>query len=156
MSKLEDAWQWMTKPSQERYDEAVAQVNARHAARVAREQERQVTRGRARACGVCGAITTTLRAPVCPTCLSGWDGAPPVELQAFRTYTATPYSDLDQTFRAEAALMAKADWRVTSQAYGGASGAVGATLAFGVLGAAAAKRKPTHLTVVYERNQADH
>ena len=151
MSAWGDLWRVLTTPPQQRMTEIRAGQAAGHAAGVQAGLARHLAKGRARQCGVCGAITTQLQAPGCPTCLFRWDGVAPLNTQAFRTYVATPTTDVDTAFQAEAALMARAGWRVTSQAYGGQSGAGLAVAAFGTWGGLAASRKPTQMTVIYER-----
>ncbi|MBF6588930.1 MAG: hypothetical protein IVW57_00180 [Ktedonobacterales bacterium] len=92
-----------------------------------------------------GAVTPRSTCAVCLTHLA--DGTPSDEGQVVRTYRG---ADVAKAMRAEAALMAKAGWRVQSQAYGGQQSAGMAVLAFGELGLGAT-RKPKEITVVYTR-----
>ena len=57
---------------------------------------------------------------------------------------------MDKAFQSDAALLARAGWRVQSQNYGGIKGT--ATAIFGTAITQGVDRKAAQLTVVYERD----
>lgn len=109
-------------------------------------QAKQIAEGKAFQCAACGAIYY-LRRDDCPKCHTPVAGWPPEQKQLVRTYTGR---QLDQDFQHDAAILAKAGWRVQSQNYGGMQGT--ATAVFGTAITQGVNRKAAQLTVVYQRD----